>query len=59
MYSALAVNGTNSHAVWEREAGVFQRMRRAGLLTYGELRALFWYGTRRGATRDKLLRTRY
>lgn len=27
-----------------REAGVFQRMWRAGLLTYDELRAMVWYG---------------
>ncbi len=27
-----------------REAGVFQRMWRAGLLTYNELRAMVWYG---------------
>ena len=27
-----------------RDAGVFQRMWRAGLLTYNELRALFWHG---------------
>ena len=27
-----------------REAGVFQRMWRVGLLTYDELRTLIWYG---------------
>jgi putative transposase len=27
-----------------RKAGVFQRMWRAGLLTYDELRAMVWYG---------------
>jgi transposase len=27
-----------------REAGVFQRLWRAGILTYDELRASFWYG---------------
>lgn len=27
-----------------RETGVFQRMWRAGLLTYDELRAMVWYG---------------
>jgi putative transposase len=27
-----------------REAGVFQRMWRTGILTYDELRALFWHG---------------
>ena len=27
-----------------RETGVFQRMWRAGLLTYEELRAMVWYG---------------
>jgi putative transposase len=27
-----------------REAGVFQRMWRAGFLTYNELRAMVWYG---------------
>jgi len=30
-----------------RKAGVFQRMWRAGLLTYDELRASFWYGRKR------------
>ena len=30
-----------------REAGVFQRLWRAGLLTYDELRASFWYGRKR------------
>ena len=30
-----------------REAGVFQRMWRAGVLTYDELRASFWYGRKR------------
>ena len=29
-----------------REAGVFQRMWREGLLEYDELRAMFWYGRR-------------
>jgi len=27
-----------------RKAGVFQRMWRAGLLTYDEMRAMVWYG---------------
>ena len=27
-----------------REAGVFQRMWKSGLLTYDELRAMVWYG---------------
>jgi len=30
-----------------REAGVFQRMWREGLLEYDELRAMFWYGRRK------------
>jgi len=30
-----------------RKAGVFQRMWRAGLLTYDDLRALIWHGKRR------------
>ena len=30
-----------------REAGVFQRMWREGLLEYDELRAIFWYGRRK------------
>ena len=30
-----------------REAGVFQRLWRAGVLTYDELRASFWYGRKR------------
>ena len=30
-----------------RKAGVFQRLWRAGLLTYDELRASFWYGRKR------------
>ena len=29
-----------------REAGLFQRMWRTGILTYDELRTLFWYGRR-------------
>jgi len=30
-----------------RKAGVFQRLWRAGVLTYDELRASFWYGRMR------------
>jgi putative transposase len=30
-----------------REAGVFHRLWRAGLLTYDELRVFFWYGRKR------------
>jgi len=30
-----------------RKAGVFQRLWRAGVLTYDELRASFWYGRKR------------
>jgi putative transposase len=33
-----------------RKAGVFQRMWRADLLTYDELRASFWYGRKRDNT---------
>ena len=33
-----------------RKAGVFQRMWRADLLTYDELRASFWYGRKRNDT---------
>ncbi|MBC8236389.1 transposase [bacterium] len=33
-----------------RRAGVFERMWRSGLLTYDELRALFWHGRRRTGT---------
>ena len=29
-----------------RDAGLFQRMWRAGILKYDELRTLFWYGRR-------------
>ena len=29
-----------------RDTGLFQRMWRAGILTYDELRTLFWYGRR-------------
>ncbi len=34
-----------------RKAGVFQRLWRAGLLTYDELRASFWYGRKRNDVR--------
>ncbi len=36
-----------------REAGVFQRLWRAGILTYDELRALFWHGRRSRGERGK------
>ena len=35
----------NRFVEW-RKAGVFQRMWRAGILRYDELRALFWHGKR-------------
>ena len=36
-----------------RKAGVFQRMWKAGLLTYDELRASFWYGRKRNDTNTR------
>ena len=38
---------------WQ-ELGVFQRMWRAGILDYDELRTLVWYGKRKGQAVERL-----